>query len=215
MTPRRILFALAALATGVLVGLPVARVLMPPPPAPILDGSAPLPSAPTSAQPIELGEAADEDEVIEAPDWVAFNDQVTRAVNRTSPAVVYIQATVGRTGADVYGGFEGGTTGRSGLEDVAALERYCYHVAGVVGEMLTELFCHHSAAVAAHRDELRVLAVPFGNGLQLTNILKDVHDDRGRGVCWLPQGSRSGCRTRRLALCPAVKRRGLRCWFCV
>ena len=110
MTPRRILFALAALATGVLVGLPIARVLMPPPPPPILDGTAPLPAAPTSAQPIELGVPPDEEEEIEAPDWVAFNDQVTRAVARTSPAVVYIQATVGRTGADVYGGYEGGTT---------------------------------------------------------------------------------------------------------
>jgi len=30
---------------------------------------------------------------------------------------------------------------RGGLSDVAELERYCYFVAGVVGEMLTELFC--------------------------------------------------------------------------
>ena len=83
--------------------------------------------------------------------------------------------------------FEGGSAGRSGLEDVASLERYCYHVAGVVGEMLTELFCHHSPRAAAHRDTLMALAVPFGNGLQLTNILKDVHDDHRRGVCWLPR----------------------------
>ena len=91
------------------------------------------------------------------------------------------------TMADGMHRFEGGAAGCSGLADVPALERYCYHVAGVVGEMLTELFCHHSPAVAARRDELMALAVPFGNGLQLTNILKDVDDDRRRGVCWLPR----------------------------
>jgi len=96
------------------------------------------------------------------------------------------------TMADGMHRFEGGATGRSGLADIVALERYCYHVAGVVGEMLTELFCHHSPRVAARRDDLLALAVPFGNGLQLTNILKDVHDDRGRGVCWLPRAAFGG-----------------------
>jgi farnesyl-diphosphate farnesyltransferase len=31
------------------------------------------------------------------------------------------------------------------------------------------------------------LAVSFGQGLQMTNILKDLWDDHERGVCWLPQ----------------------------
>jgi farnesyl-diphosphate farnesyltransferase len=30
-----------------------------------------------------------------------------------------------------------------GLPDQETLDRYCYHVAGVVGELLTELFCIH------------------------------------------------------------------------
>jgi farnesyl-diphosphate farnesyltransferase len=30
------------------------------------------------------------------------------------------------------------------------------------------------------------LAVSFGQGLQMTNILKDIWDDRARGACWLP-----------------------------
>ena len=94
--------------------------------------------------------------------------------------------------ADGMHQFESGATGRAGLEDVASLERYCYHVAGVVGEMLTELFCLHSPAVAARRDELLALAVPFGNGLQLTNILKDAWDDHRRGVCWLPRSVFAG-----------------------
>lgn len=74
-----------------------------------------------------------------------------------------------------------------GLADDAELDRYCYHVAGVVGEMLTELFCLHSPAMAPHRDELMALAVSFGEGLQLTNILKDIWEDEQRGACWLPR----------------------------
>ena len=31
------------------------------------------------------------------------------------------------------------------------------------------------------------LAVSFGQGLQMTNILKDVWEDKTRGACWLPQ----------------------------
>jgi farnesyl-diphosphate farnesyltransferase len=76
---------------------------------------------------------------------------------------------------------------RFGVATMAEMDRYCYYVAGVVGEMLTRLFCHYSAAIAAHRDEMMQLAVSFGQGLQMTNILKDLWDDYGRGVCWLPQ----------------------------
>ena len=74
-----------------------------------------------------------------------------------------------------------------GLMDVAELERYCYFVAGVVGEMLTELFCAHSPQIDARRDDLEARAVNFGLGLQMTNILKDIWDDYEDGVCWLPQ----------------------------
>lgn len=74
-----------------------------------------------------------------------------------------------------------------GLATLAELDRYCYYVAGVVGEMLTRLFCHYSPVIAAHREEMMQLAVSFGQGLQMTNILKDLWDDHERGVCWLPQ----------------------------
>lgn len=73
-----------------------------------------------------------------------------------------------------------------GLADQSDMDSYCYYVAGVVGEMLTELFCDYSAAIDAHHDELMSLAVSFGQGLQMTNILKDIWDDRQRGACWLP-----------------------------
>ncbi len=74
-----------------------------------------------------------------------------------------------------------------GLRDRRALDRYCYVVAGVVGEMLTELFCDYSSEIGERRDELLPLAVSFGQGLQMTNILKDVWEDLRRGACWLPR----------------------------
>ncbi|MDT8397461.1 MAG: phytoene/squalene synthase family protein [Pseudomonadales bacterium] len=75
----------------------------------------------------------------------------------------------------------------AGLEDMRKLDDYCYHVAGVVGEMLTELFCDYCEAMRARRDVLMPLAVSFGQGLQMTNILKDIWDDRSRSICWLPR----------------------------
>lgn len=77
--------------------------------------------------------------------------------------------------------------GTGGLRDLADLDAYCYHVAGVVGEMLTALFCHYSPEIARQRAGLDALSRSFGQGLQMTNILKDLWDDRERGVSWLPQ----------------------------
>ena len=74
-----------------------------------------------------------------------------------------------------------------GLRDVADLDRYCYHVAGVVGETLTALFCEYSPRIAARRADLFALAVSHSQGLQMINILKDVWEDQRRGVCWLPR----------------------------
>lgn len=75
----------------------------------------------------------------------------------------------------------------SGLPRLQDLDSYCYHVAGVVGEMLTDLFCAYSPEIDARAAALRRLAPSFGQGLQMTNILKDLWDDRRRGACWLPQ----------------------------
>ncbi|MFQ5719348.1 MAG: phytoene/squalene synthase family protein [Acidobacteriota bacterium] len=75
---------------------------------------------------------------------------------------------------------------RRGLDDIQEMHRYCYYVAGVVGEMLTDLFCAHAADIDAQGAALRRRAVSFGQGLQMTNILKDIWDDLQRGFCWLP-----------------------------
>lgn len=74
-----------------------------------------------------------------------------------------------------------------GLATLQDMNEYCYYVAGCVGEMLAKLFCHYSADINQHRDQLLELSVSFGQGLQMTNILKDIWDDAQRGVCWLPQ----------------------------
>lgn len=74
-----------------------------------------------------------------------------------------------------------------GLPDQASLDRYCYCVAGVVGEALTELFSDYSQPVAEQHERMLRLGVSFGQGLQMVNILKDFWEDYGRGVCWLPQ----------------------------
>jgi farnesyl-diphosphate farnesyltransferase len=75
-----------------------------------------------------------------------------------------------------------------GLEDLQEFEKYCYVVAGVVGEMLTTLFALHSPAFAKAISGKESLAIAFGQALQMTNILKDSPEDQLRGVCWKPKG---------------------------
>jgi farnesyl-diphosphate farnesyltransferase len=74
-----------------------------------------------------------------------------------------------------------------GLESVGDMYRYCYVVAGVVGEMLTELFCDHTDELLEHKQTMLDLGVCFGLGLQMTNILKDIWEDSESGSCWLPR----------------------------
>lgn len=80
---------------------------------------------------------------------------------------------------------------REGKPLIASLEEldtYCYYVAGTVGLLLCELFSHHSGLIHSVKAKaLKALAVSFGLGLQLTNILKDLHEDRERQVSFLPR----------------------------
>jgi 4,4'-diapophytoene synthase len=75
----------------------------------------------------------------------------------------------------------------AGLASLRNLDEYCYYVAGVVGEMLTDLFVLYCPELAGKRERMLQLAVSFGQGLQMTNILKDIWDDRESGTCWLPR----------------------------
>jgi farnesyl-diphosphate farnesyltransferase len=98
----------------------------------------------------------------------------------------------------------------NGLARSSDLDDYCYYVAGVVGEMLTDLFCDYSPDIERHRAALYAIAASFAQGLQMTNILKDVWEDRSRGACWLPQDvfSRHGVDLARLSSEPHDPRFG-------
>jgi 15-cis-phytoene synthase len=64
-------------------------------------------------------------------------------------------------------------------ENFEQLELYCYRVASVVGRLSIEIFGYQNPAC-------RDYAVHLGKALQLTNILRDVHTDAGRGRIYLP-----------------------------
>jgi farnesyl-diphosphate farnesyltransferase len=74
------------------------------------------------------------------------------------------------------------------LETLQDLRRYCFVVAGIVGEMLTELFLlSGGAGLARAAGELRARSIAFGEGLQLVNILKDAGSDAADGRVYLPR----------------------------
>lgn len=62
----------------------------------------------------------------------------------------------------------------------AELQKYCYHVAGVVGLMCIEIFGYS-------QPECRTYAERLGTAFQLTNILRDLGGDAARGRIYLPQ----------------------------
>jgi len=64
--------------------------------------------------------------------------------------------------------------------DVATLDRYCDLVAGAVGRLSVRAFGD------ASRDADEV-AKALGRALQLTNILRDLHEDAARGRLYLPR----------------------------
>jgi phytoene synthase len=63
--------------------------------------------------------------------------------------------------------------------DFAALERYCYHVAGVVGLLAAGIFGYRDARTLEYAKNL-------GTAFQLTNILRDVGEDARRNRIYLP-----------------------------
>lgn len=72
------------------------------------------------------------------------------------------------------------------LQSLDELKAYCYAVAGIVGEMLTELFLDSEAGLLPVAEELRRRSVPFGEALQLVNILKDAAADALEGRRYMP-----------------------------
>src|SRR5262245_43768104 len=74
------------------------------------------------------------------------------------------------------------------LETRDDLDRYTYLVAGCVGQFWTEVHVAHRPRLA-HWDAAAMsqLGVRFGQGLQLTNVLRDVPRDLRQGRCYLPR----------------------------
>jgi phytoene synthase len=69
--------------------------------------------------------------------------------------------------------------GRVRFETWEELERYCYHVAGVVGLIMVHVFTEPAPGLlkpAAH----------LGTAMQLTNILRDIREDWERDRLYLP-----------------------------
>jgi len=60
------------------------------------------------------------------------------------------------------------------------LDLYCYRVASAVGLLSIEIFGYRDKAC-------RQYAIALGKALQLTNILRDVHNDAQRGRIYLPE----------------------------
>lgn len=65
----------------------------------------------------------------------------------------------------------------------ADLDRYTFGVAGAVGLLLSDLWAWYDGTQTD-----RMQAIGFGRGLQAVNILRNHHEDRGRGVEFFPDG---------------------------
>ena len=116
VTVRRILLALALIAAGVLIGLPIARLGQPGPGNGAARGFAPLP--PTSVEPVPVQIGPDEDDEPtpageEIPELRTLNRLFTSVASRATEAVVYIEVDGGDAGADPYYGAR--TTAGSGV----------------------------------------------------------------------------------------------------
>jgi farnesyl-diphosphate farnesyltransferase len=98
------------------------------------------------------------------------------------------------------------------LADLEDLERYCYFVAGTVGNLLTTLFAQTLPRLPEETHfALRDRAVSFGLGLQMVNVVKDVAADfTERGACFLPLrfAREHGLELERL-LDPAMRKAGV------
>lgn len=74
------------------------------------------------------------------------------------------------------------------LRSFEELRRYCYTVAGIVGELLTDVFVHDTPSLRGQLPELRREERLFGEGLQLVNILKDEAADATEDRIFIPEG---------------------------
>jgi farnesyl-diphosphate farnesyltransferase len=141
---------------------------------------------PAAALAQDLGSQLSDQTLKAEADLVANMERVVRVTNRLDGQQ---QLAIQRCVEVMCGGMHQfqQTASLRGVPRLSDLDDYCYYVAGVVGQMLTELFCGYSPQIAQQHAGMHELDVSFAQGLQMTNILKDVWEDRSRGACWLPQ----------------------------
>ncbi|MCA9461959.1 MAG: squalene/phytoene synthase family protein [Nitrospira sp.] len=73
------------------------------------------------------------------------------------------------------------------LSELQDFEFYTYSVAGCVGEFWTRLMCVHLSAFSSwDQAVMSPLAIRFGKGLQMVNILRDIAEDLRKGRCYVP-----------------------------
>ena len=118
-------------------------------------------------------------------EFLLMQDMV-KVVTRTLSYDVKVRQILARGVSILSYGMAQSVKGKS-IRSLSDLDGYCYFVAGVVGEVLACLFSLCDEKI--NRQQLLTLSVSFGEGLQLTNILKDRAEDRQRGVAFLPEGS--------------------------
>ncbi|HYL82442.1 MAG TPA: squalene/phytoene synthase family protein [Candidatus Acidoferrum sp.] len=74
------------------------------------------------------------------------------------------------------------------LASRADLDRHTYYAAGCVGEFWTEMaVAHRPACHSWNAESMKRRGVRFGQGLQLTNVLRDLARDLRIGRCFLPR----------------------------
>lgn len=80
-----------------------------------------------------------------------------------------------------------GSESLGALRNAAELDEYTYGVAGAVGEFWTRMLILHRRSFRRWRSEVVIpLAVRFGKGLQMTNIIRDLPRDLRQGRCYIP-----------------------------
>src|SRR5690349_22123543 len=71
----------------------------------------------------------------------------------------------------------------TGYADLAALDRYMWGSAAVIGLMVLPVL---GTAPGVTREEAAPHAIALGEAFQLTNFCRDVAEDADRGRCYLP-----------------------------
>ena len=102
------------------------------------------------------------------PLWPAFADMVR---NYSIPRLVFDEVIAGQK-QDL---------GTISFEEFPQLYKYCYRVAGVVGLACVYIWGFEGGA------ETEAMAIDRGVAFQLTNILRDLREDAGRGRTYLPR----------------------------